>query len=75
MIKRNAMVKTAGFEKPEVASSGVKYPNKKRIDSSIIAVTSIENNSVTNKIKPKAIKLRTNTISGVITSKFNPIEF
>jgi hypothetical protein len=66
MIKRNAIVRTAGFENPEVASSGVKYPNKKRIDKRIIAVTSIENNSVTNKTKPKAIKLRINTISGVM---------
>ena len=65
-MNRNAIVRTAGFAKPETASSGVKYPNKNRIESRIRAVTSIENNSVTNKINPKASNNRINAISGVI---------
>ena len=60
------MVSTAGFEKPEIACSGVKYPNKKRIESRIMAVTSIEKISVTNRINPKASKPITIAISGVI---------
>ena len=67
IIKRNAIVITAGFEKPESASEGVKNPNIKRIVNNIIAVTSIENISVTNIIKPNRRRTMTSTISGVIT--------
>ena len=68
IINRNAIVITAGFEKPESASEGVKYPNIKRIVNNIIAVTSIENISVTNIIKPKRSRTKTSIISGVITN-------
>tara|TARA_Y100000768_G_scaffold151771_1_gene113478 strand:- start:483 stop:881 length:399 start_codon:yes stop_codon:yes gene_type:complete len=68
IMKRNAIVITAGFEKPESASEGVKYPNIKRIVNNIIAVTSIENISVTNIIKPKRSRTKTSIISGVITN-------
>tara|TARA_A100001011_G_scaffold367453_1_gene420883 strand:- start:135 stop:542 length:408 start_codon:yes stop_codon:yes gene_type:complete len=67
MMNKNAMVITAGFEKPESASDGVKYPNIKRMVNNIIAVTSIENISVTNIIKPKKRRTMTSIISGVIT--------
>jgi|TARA_Y100000780_G_C13397669_1_gene306756 hypothetical protein len=60
------MVSTAGFEKPEIACSGVKYPNKNKIERRIMAVTSIEKISVTNRINPKASKPITIAISGVI---------
>ena len=66
IMKRNAIVITAGFEKPESASEGVKYPNIKRIVNNIIAVTSIENISVTNIIKPSRSRTKTSIISGVI---------
>jgi len=66
MMNKNAIVITAGLEKPERASAGVKYPSTKRIVSNIIAVTSIENISVTNMIKPKKSRLSTNIMSGVI---------
>jgi hypothetical protein len=66
MIKRKAMVMTAGLENPETASSGVKYPRTKRTVKRIIAVTSIENTSVTKRRNPKKSRLNTNTISGVI---------
>ena len=46
---------------------GVKYPNIKRMVNNIIAVTSIENTSVTNIIKPTMSRTMTNIISGVIT--------
>tara|TARA_B100000579_G_scaffold425967_1_gene432490 strand:+ start:187 stop:585 length:399 start_codon:yes stop_codon:yes gene_type:complete len=68
IMKRNAIVITAGFEKPESASEGVKYPNIKRIVNNIIAVTSIENISVTNIIKPRRSRTKTSIISGVITN-------
>tara|TARA_B100000161_G_scaffold77503_1_gene53522 strand:+ start:464 stop:871 length:408 start_codon:yes stop_codon:yes gene_type:complete len=72
MINRNAIVITAGFENPESASDGVKYPNMKRMVNNIIAVTSIENISVTNIIKPIRSRSMTSIISGVITySIFN----
>tara|TARA_B100001564_G_scaffold315498_1_gene290255 strand:+ start:142 stop:549 length:408 start_codon:yes stop_codon:yes gene_type:complete len=67
MMNKNAIVITAGFEKPESASDGVKYPNIKRMVNNIIAVTSIENISVTNIIKPKRSRTKTSIISGVIT--------
>ena len=67
MMNKNAIVITAGFEKPESASDGVKYPNIKRMVNNIIAVTSIENLSVTNIIKPKRSSTVTSIISGVIT--------
>ena len=67
-IKRNAIVITAGFENPDNASEGVKYPNTKRIVSKTIAVTSIENISVTNMIKPNRSRTMTSIISGVITN-------
>ena len=67
IINRNAIVITAGFEKPESASDGVKYPNIKRMVNNIIAVTSIENISVTNIIKPNRRRTMTSAISGVIT--------
>tara|TARA_B100001079_G_C16217207_1_gene428599 strand:- start:451 stop:681 length:231 start_codon:yes stop_codon:yes gene_type:complete len=60
------MVMTAGLENPETASSGVKYPRIKRTVKRIIAVTSIENTSVTKRRNPKKSRLNTNTISGVI---------
>lgn len=66
MINKNAIVITAGLENPDKASAGVKYPNVKRIVSNIIAVTSIENISVTNMIKPKNNKPSTRIMSGVI---------
>ena len=73
MMNKNAIVITAGFEKPESASDGVKYPNIKRMVNNIIAVTSIENISVTNIIKPKKRRTMTSIISGVITILiFNP---
>jgi hypothetical protein len=65
-INRKAIVSTAGLEKPEIACSGVKYPNKNKIESKIMAVTSIENISVTNRINPIASKPITIAISGVI---------
>ena len=68
IINRNAIVITAGFEKPESASDGVKYPNIKRMVSNIIAVTSIENISVTNIIKPSRSRTITSIISGVISN-------
>ena len=68
MINRNAIVITAGFEKPESASDGVKYPNMKRMVNNIIAVTSIENISVTNIIKPNRSKRITSIISGFKTN-------
>ena len=68
MMNKNAIVITAGFEKPESASDGVKYPNIKRMVNNIIAVTSIENNSVTNIIKPNRSRTMTSIISGVITN-------
>ena len=68
MMNKNAIVITAGFEKPESASDGVKYPNIKRMVNNIIAVTSIENTSVTNIIKPDRSKTMTSMISGVITN-------
>jgi hypothetical protein len=58
------MVSTAGLEKPEMACSGVKYPNKKKIESKIMAVTSIEKVSVTNRINPTASMPITIAISG-----------
>ena len=67
IINRNAIVITAGFEKPESASDGVKYPNIKRMVNNIIAVRSIENISVTNIIKPNMSRTMTSIISGVIT--------
>jgi|TARA_Y100000992_G_scaffold5928_1_gene3799 Nuf2 family. len=67
IMNKNAIVITAGFEKPESASDGVKYPNIKRMVNNIIAVTSIENISVTNIIKPKRSRTKTSIISGVIT--------
>ena len=67
IMNKNAIVITAGFEKPESASDGVKYPNIKRMVNNIIAVTSIENISVTNIIKPKRSRTMTSIISGVIT--------
>ena len=66
MMKRNAIVITAGLENPDKASAGVKYPNVKRIVSNIIAVTSMENISVTNMMKPKNSNPSTNIMSGVI---------
>jgi hypothetical protein len=66
MINKKAIVMTAGLEKPERASAGVKYPNAKRMVSSTIAVTSIENISVTNIRKPKNNRPSTNMMSGVI---------
>ena len=68
MMNKNAIVITAGFEKPESASDGVKYPKIKRMVNNIIAVTSIENTSVTNIIKPNRSKTMTSMISGVITN-------
>ena len=68
IMNKNAIVITAGFEKPESASDGVKYPNIKRMVNNIIAVTSIENISVTNIIKPKMSRTKTSIISGVITN-------
>ena len=68
MINRNAIVITAGFEKPESASDGVKYPNMKRMVNNIIAVTSIENISVTNIIKPNKRRTITSITSGVIAN-------
>jgi len=68
MINRNAIVITAGFEKPESASDGVKYPNIKRMVNNIIAVTSIENISVTNIVKPRKRRTITSIISGVIVN-------
>ena len=67
ILNKNAIVITAGFEKPESASEGVKYPNIKRIVNNIIAVPSIENISVPNIIKPKRSRTKTSIISGVIT--------
>ena len=68
MMNKNAIVITAGFEKPESASDGVKYPNIKRMVNNIIAVTSIENISVTNIIKPSRSRTITSIISGVIAN-------
>ena len=67
IMNKNAIVITAGFEKPESASDGVKYPNIKRMVNNIIAVTSIENISMTNIIKPNRSRTMTSIISGVIT--------
>ena len=39
MMNKNAIVITAGFEKPESASDGVKYAYIKRMVNNIIAVT------------------------------------
>ena len=60
------------MEKPERASCGVKFPTPetKRTVSNIIAATSIENNSTTNKTKPNVIRQITNKISGVIVYAF-----
>ena len=68
MMNKNAIVIPAGFEKPESASYGVKYPNIKIMVNNIIAVTSIENISVTNIIKPNRSRTMTSIISGVITN-------
>ena len=65
--KTTALRLIAGFEKPESASDGVKYPNMKRMVNNIISVTSIENISVTNIIKPNRSRSMTSIISGVIT--------
>jgi hypothetical protein len=70
-MNKKAIVRTAGLEKPDVASSGVKYPNKNKIDSKIIAVTSIENSSITNNTKPNVIKLSINIISGFMCANLN----
>jgi len=59
---------TAGLEKPETACSGVKYPNRNNIESKTMAVTSMENISVTKRINPKKIKPIMMAISGVIES-------
>ena len=67
MMNRNAIVITAGLENPDKASAGVKYPNVKRIVSNIIAVTSMENISVTNMMKPKNSNPSTSIMSGFIT--------
>ena len=69
MIKRNAIVITAGLENPDKASCGVKYPITNRTVKIIIAVRSSENNSVVNKRKPRERTPITNKISGVIQSK------
>ena len=66
IINRNAIVITAELENPDKASSGVKYPVVNKSVNIIIAVTSMENNSVTKRTKPPNNSAITKIISGVI---------
>ena len=52
-INNKPIVITAGLEKPDTASEGVKYPNPKKQDSIISAVTSMLKYSLIKRKKPK----------------------
>jgi hypothetical protein len=65
-MNRRDIVITAGFENPDIASSILRNPPRKRIVRINKAVTSKLNFSVTNNIKAKKIRPRTNAISKVI---------
>ena len=67
-MNSKAMVITAGFENPDKASEGDKYPRSSKIVKSNIAVTSILNNSITNSTNPQAKRARTIVIEDVIVS-------
>ena len=65
-MNRRDIVITAGFEKPDMASEGDKYPRSSKMVSSNIAVTSILNNSVTNSTIPETKMKRTIAILRVM---------
>tara|TARA_Y100000741_G_scaffold27573_1_gene19862 strand:- start:759 stop:1103 length:345 start_codon:yes stop_codon:yes gene_type:complete len=69
-MKSKPIVITAGFEKPDIASSTVKNPPKNNIVKIRRAVTSKLNLSVIKRIKAKRIRAKTNIISKVIVSFF-----
>ena len=52
-INNKPIVITAGLEKPDTASEGVRYPNPKKQDSIISAVTSMLKYSLIKRKKPK----------------------
>ena len=65
-INNNAIVITAGLEKPEIASSTVKKPPANKIDNINKAVTSRLNFSDIKRTKARTINPKTNKISKVI---------
>ena len=67
-MNSKAMVITAGLERQDMASEGLKYPRSSNMVSSNIAVTSILNNSITNSTNPQAKRARTIVIEDVIVS-------
>ena len=67
-MNSKAMVITAGFEKPDKASEGDKYPRSSKIVNSNIAVTSILNNSVINRTIPDPRMARTIAIEDVMVN-------
>ena len=69
-MKSKPIVITAGFEKPDIASSTVKNPPTNKIVKTKRAVTSKLNFSVINKIKAKKIRPKTKIISKVIETNY-----
>ena len=67
-MKSKLIVITAGFEKPDIASSTLKNPPMNKIVSMRSAVTSKLNFSVINKMKANIIRPKTNIISKVMFS-------